>query len=617
MLIDLRKPATYPLTAELTAESECDLVMKGGITSGVIYPRAVCQLAATKRLRSVGGTSAGAIAAAGAAAAEYGRDAGAGAEGRADVGYPRLASLPDKLAEKDGGHTTLFNLFQAQPGTQALYRLLSVWISGGTIRRRLLRSVVPLAGTLLRKPTLCCVGLPVGLGVPAAILICVLLGHSRWPNVLSSVLVILGLLLILLIGLATAVVWSLTYRVLHDLPANHLGLCSGMEAQTGSPPALTPWLADEFDAMAGLSPDQAPLTFGLLNQKGIELAMLTTDLSTGTQNELPFKSRVWAFRPEELEKLFPKRIVDHLIATAPDDPKDKVLQRFWNEGYCPLPDPEDIPVIVAVRMSLSFPVLLSAIPLYAIDYTVSSSEIVQHCFSDGGITSNFPIHFFDVAVPSRPTFGINLVEVETIYPDQERNVLLPADNGDGLQAPSAEITSVPQLVRAILNTMQNWADSMQCRVPGYRGRIIAVNHNKKEGGMNLNMEPPVIHDLATRGQYAGETTDNFNFDNHRWVRFRSFLQTLDDSVKPAGQTLIQGSVDGIASYDDLIANPPSYRHSWSPELQEVFRSAKSAMVSMSDVFTTICAEIDHDDNPIGNGAPKPQPRLQVRPRPIS
>lgn len=35
---------------------ECDVVMKGGITSGVLYPLAVCELAATYRLRNVGGS---------------------------------------------------------------------------------------------------------------------------------------------------------------------------------------------------------------------------------------------------------------------------------------------------------------------------------------------------------------------------------------------------------------------------------------------------------------------------------------------------------------------------------------------------------------------------------
>jgi len=42
----------------------CDIVMKGGITSGVVYPGAIISLAKRYRFRSIGGTSAGAIAAA-------------------------------------------------------------------------------------------------------------------------------------------------------------------------------------------------------------------------------------------------------------------------------------------------------------------------------------------------------------------------------------------------------------------------------------------------------------------------------------------------------------------------------------------------------------------------
>jgi hypothetical protein len=51
----------------------CDLVMKGGITSGVIYPELISQLSTRYRFKNIGGTSAGAIAAAACAAAEYGR----------------------------------------------------------------------------------------------------------------------------------------------------------------------------------------------------------------------------------------------------------------------------------------------------------------------------------------------------------------------------------------------------------------------------------------------------------------------------------------------------------------------------------------------------------------
>jgi hypothetical protein len=62
------------MTTTATAQPErfCDLVMKGGFTSGVVYPLAACELARAFRLKNIGGTSAGAIAAAATAAAELG-----------------------------------------------------------------------------------------------------------------------------------------------------------------------------------------------------------------------------------------------------------------------------------------------------------------------------------------------------------------------------------------------------------------------------------------------------------------------------------------------------------------------------------------------------------------
>jgi len=61
-------------TTQATEEYEyCDLVMKGGITSGVIYPAAAVRLSSKYRFKNIGGTSAGAIAAAVTAAAELGR----------------------------------------------------------------------------------------------------------------------------------------------------------------------------------------------------------------------------------------------------------------------------------------------------------------------------------------------------------------------------------------------------------------------------------------------------------------------------------------------------------------------------------------------------------------
>ena len=58
--------------AETGQKLECDLVMRGGITSGIVYTCAIAKLAETYRFRSIGGTSAGAIAAAATAAGALG-----------------------------------------------------------------------------------------------------------------------------------------------------------------------------------------------------------------------------------------------------------------------------------------------------------------------------------------------------------------------------------------------------------------------------------------------------------------------------------------------------------------------------------------------------------------
>src|SRR4029079_3502920 len=77
-----------------------------------------------------------------------------------------------------------------------------------------------------------------------------------------------------------------------------------------------------------------------------------------------------------------------------------------------LPDGRYLPVVIAVRLSLSFPVLLSALPLYQIDRSmpddVKNKRATRVWFSDGGLSSNMPLHFFDAALSGRPTFVINL-----------------------------------------------------------------------------------------------------------------------------------------------------------------------------------------------------------------
>jgi hypothetical protein len=620
-LPDLRDPQTYP-PAEKISDS-CSLVMKGGITSGVIYPRAVCQIATSHRLVHIGGTSAGAIAAGAAAAAEFARNTGACAHGARSVGYPRLAALPDTLVEKAHGHTKMYHLFQPQPTTRALYRLVAVWIGRGGKLRKGLRSIIPALLTLRPLPSL------VALVISAVIVVCAVIladGPGLWPAVA------LALLAILIVTLG----WSIKIRIEKDLAANHFGLCSGM----GGPSVLTEWLAAEINGIAGKEPNGAPLTFGELDAAGIELAMLTTDLSSGTQNELPFRSRIWAFKRSEFEELFPAHVVQHLIDRSPDPATEPVFKRFRSAGYYPLPKAADIPVIVGVRMSLSFPPLLSTVPLHAIDYTRTNADqptisdpdtaapaehlIVCHRFSDGGITSNFPLHFFDAAVPDRPTFAINLVPTDDseLSDNQADNVWMPTGNNQGILTRPHIIDTTNDFVHAILDTMQNWADSMQGHVPGYRDRIIAVEHTKTEGGLNLDMDPTTITGLAERGQYAGSATQAFDFTNHRWLRFRSLLQTLEEFITPAAARLQATGGQAEPTYNQMINDPspytpPSYRYRWTAStVPAAFTTVKAAIANLGDTYNDLNTQ-QAPHQPITEGAPRPQPRLQVRPRPLS
>lgn len=45
-----------PLVPATAPERFCDVIMKGGITSDVVYPLAACELARTYRFKSISGT---------------------------------------------------------------------------------------------------------------------------------------------------------------------------------------------------------------------------------------------------------------------------------------------------------------------------------------------------------------------------------------------------------------------------------------------------------------------------------------------------------------------------------------------------------------------------------
>jgi predicted acylesterase/phospholipase RssA len=137
-----------------TEKLQCDLVMRGGITSGIVCPRAIAKLAKTYDFHSIGGTSAGAIAAAATAAASYGTRKGK------DPFQGRFQNLPDELGSDRNSKTLLERLFQPQRRTKWLFDVL-MGVSGARSRLRSWPSwrwlyIAAIGPTRSSAPPFCC-----------------------------------------------------------------------------------------------------------------------------------------------------------------------------------------------------------------------------------------------------------------------------------------------------------------------------------------------------------------------------------------------------------------------------------------------------------------------------
>lgn len=550
---------------------QCDLVMKGGLTSGIVYPGAVYELSREFSFANIGGTSAGAIAAALTAAAEYRRQGG---DAR---GFDELRDLPDWLA----GDGNLLGLFRPAETLRPLYdAALSV------MGKRRLGAL----GILLQHFNR--FGNPVAaIGAIAA----AIAGVSAWMlrgTLVSWLLVILTIGIVALTAIG-CVVASLIEAIVHaknELPKNNFGISRGE--------VLTQWLEEKIRSVANID---RPLTFGDLAQRGVNLEMMTTNLTHGRPYRLPAKTKRFFFSPAEMRVLFPESVVQWLV--------DKGRKSPYGDLYS-LPAPDDLPVIVATRMSLSFPVLLSAVPLYAIDFGRRKQERVpERCwFSDGGITSNFPVHFFDAPLPSRPTFAFNLAERTPRYHKRLQQIYTPKTNRGGILEWWAPIADLPSFLTAIVNTMQNWRDNMLLRMPGQRDRIAHVLLRADEGGLNLTMDRDTIRRVAKRGRLAAATLraryrDNppagvkLTWRNHQWVRLRSFMFAAEEALDKTVSAYDH-------SYEELFAGtPPSY---------EVRPPKMRAMAEALRNFTAHAAK-DFDGKPFRLNHPKPAPVLRAMP----
>src|SRR6266849_489947 len=594
----LLKEATQ---AQDPAGQMCNLVMQGGIASGFMYLPFVLELKKSYRFRNIGGTSIGVIAAAATAAAEYNRENG---------GFMHLENMRVRLSENG----FLRSLFQPYRDTKPLMNLVDAFFPPSQLPQKQTRS----------KPS----ALPFLLSGPQFVGRLIRIWARYLPPFSLSLLwgTIIGFVVALPLPLATfgtasllstpepwyALLLKLAYLLIFGasgawlglqvggvvdaitkLPDNFYGICTGHSNTV--PNVLTDWLSKQFDKIAGLEKNR-PLTFGDLKSKklraeqpdtqnvSIILKMGTSNLSQGQPYIIPSGLKGFLFKESDMHILFPDYIVDHMVIFAARSPiisTDKLPI-----GYHFLPDEEHLPVVVGARMNLSFPILMSAVPLYTINVLafqrikdgtqseVHETDLQVNWFGDGEICTHLPIDFFDSWLPKWPTFGINLIsmpakwfEYENQQPVSSPNLSTagPADvdperlSKASLSAldPNYEIRTTSQgpaaiylpradapqdhqwsdlqgvwaFLLAIISTRRDYHDTLQMNLPGYREQVVQIRLSDAEGGLHLNIPPEVIETIAHKGQQAGMLVREFDFERHRWMRFLTLMARLEQNIE--------------------------------------------------------------------------------------
>jgi hypothetical protein len=547
---------------------ECDIVMAGGVASGIIYPGAIAVIARRYVFRSIGGTSVGAMAAAATAAAEYGRSTG-----KNPNSFETIATLSQTLSDMAAdNHSRLFHLFTPEKATRPLLALVTPLFGGGGI----LRQAIGIARATMSTAQ---IALPVVLATVAALWMLVTL--FRGGQLIAGTVAFAAALTLII------VVWAVALkRVLQKcwLPAwreNGYGICTGGTSygpgkKPEQPPfeGLSLWMHRIVQQASGRTLAEPPMTFGDLWGAGlpegnrqedptapraIELSMIASDISRNRTAQLPFLETPSPIYVEikVLRDYLPSDVAQWMI----DHPGRYGPRIKPDPGIIRLPMPHDLPLVFAARLSLSFPVLLSAFPLMTPDFTAKKDgsgriPLQRLWFSDGGLTSNFPIHFFDSPVPARPTFCLNLIDYDAGTTDSEapdgdalpdgassdinagkpiaqprsaqrtasaRRDTVPTGDpapgdevwgfismADGNRLPPPPFTAFDapnagllSFFKTLLNTARFWNDNQMLIAPGVRDRVVNVALRDDEGGLNLDMPAKTIADLDLRGRAAG------------------------------------------------------------------------------------------------------------------
>lgn len=489
-----------------------------------------------------------------------------------------------------------------------------------------------------------------------------------------------------LVGLAagvllTAALLRFTLGLLGRFRTRHYGLLAGtapkrdrtlLDVAAGVPPptvdaSLVDWLDGCLTALAGL-PAGRVLRFGHLwagsayeslrgsgdttrlelladdpDRRLVNLQLMATDLSRGQAHRFPLPrwqdhdaEQLWICLDDLKDgdaAVFGEPVLAALSEgeqTTVAGPDGSALVLY------PLPQPWDLPVVFAVRLSMALPVLFQAVRLYRLvppapvsdDFgrvlvpagasaRATPAEPEELWFSDGGITSNFPVHFFDATLPRWPTVSLNLGPHPEDAPHQD--VWLPQD-WDTQGGPVRRLTaSGLSFGSAVFQTSLSWRDSMQSALPGYRNRIAQVRTAPNEGGTNLFMPREVVASLALRGAIAGARLrtrfrDPTHWSRFRWLRLRTAvgnLETLRLSTH-ARRGVYADALDGEPWLDTLegtfVDTPVTRPIPWYRPAEGFWPQAPQLLSTFADAHAA-----EEEPNLLLRGVPQPTPVLRQVP----
>ena len=245
--------------------------------------------------------------------------------------------------------------------------------------------------------------------------------------------------------------------------------------------------------------------------------------------------------------------------------------------------------------------------------------------TDGGVTSNFPIHMFDSPLPLWPTVGIDLATHPAGAGHQDVYLLGDARAAKALGSPLARAMS--GFLSAVVGTSLQWRDNAQLQMPAFQARIAVVRQRGYEGGNNLFMTRQDVASLALRGVVAGmrlrrRFASDAQWRRQQWLRTRVAAENLvglaarlrtslrEDAYASFDLAALQAALAGQADPNPPAAAPdaPDAPVDWYlPDSPEAFFDNLEALTA--PVLKPV-----PDPDVLADGAPRPLAELRQVPR---